>query len=157
MDSNPQTIAPDPEAPFDPSHLDLKELGLPYKRADGTWTDGGTDTHAGTGGFRKGWTNNHQSQKRWLLQETLIRTVTLADIQEIISAMMTKAKKGDKPAAELVLAYTVGDPVTMELMHRMQLLEQAAGLKAGGQADAKADAEANSIVRELKLAGEKVA
>lgn len=138
---------------LDDTQQALKLLGQPYKRADSTWSDGGTDTHLPNGSFRKGWnTDKSGSNKRWLLQMALLKSVDVIDVLEIMTKMMSKAKGGDRHCAELVLKYVVGDPVTMELMQRMQVLEQAAGVKAGpSQSSGDEDTKAVEITKTLKL------
>lgn len=171
MDSQPTTTssqeAPtnftvnhtDPEAPIDGEHAALSQLGEPFKRANGTWSDGGTDTHTPNGHFRKDWTKamSNSQNRRWLLQLALTRCCNVIDIIEIMGSLMRKAKGGDRHCAELVLKYVVGDPVTMELMQRMHTLEAAAGLKGQAPTDIKADQEALEITKTLKLAEASVA
>lgn len=160
----PDTFTPDPDAikdptaPLDPDNEALKALGQPYKRQDGTWSDGGTDSNAGNGTFRVGWTGNATIQKRrWALQLSLSHSISPMDIIEIMHSLIKKAKAGDRHCAETVLKYSVGDPVTMELMQRMKALEQAAGINGATPTDAKQDAEALEIVRTLKIAESTVA
>ena len=149
----------DPTAPIDGEHAALQQLGEPFKCANGTWSDGGTDTHTPNGHFRKDWTKamSNSQNRRWLLQLALTRCCNVVDIIEIMSTLMRKAKGGDRHCAELVLKYVVGDPVTMELLQRMQALEVAAGLKGQAPTQIAQDQEAIEITKTLKLAEAQVA
>lgn len=149
----------DPKAPYDADHSAMKRIGEPYKCVDGTWSDGGTDTHLTNGQFRKDWTNSMKSSqnRRWLLQMALTRCCNVVDVIQIMTAMMDKARAGDRHCAELVLKYVVGDPVTLELMQRLHQLEQQAGIKGGGVTTDKADQEAIEITKTLRLAESAIA
>jgi len=156
---NPPTKPTFNGQPLDAEHLVLKQINQPYKDTQGLWSDGGTDTHVGNGGHRNQFacSNQNASRHRWLLQQAMGLCVKIPTIVAIMDSLIKTAQAGDRHCAELVLKYSVGDPVTMELLQRMHVLETAAGLKGQAPVDTKADTEATELVKVLKLAESQVA
>jgi hypothetical protein len=61
------------------------------------------------------------------LRAALLRGVKAGDMREVIAALLTKAKNGDVQAAKLFLAYTVGEPVAVDVIERIETLEALLG------------------------------
>jgi hypothetical protein len=57
------------------------------------------------------------------LRAALFRAVKGGDLQTVITALMDKAKGGDTAAAKLILQYTLGDPVALDIVETIQRLE----------------------------------
>lgn len=153
------TVDPSDLLPLDEEQAAYQKVNQPYKQRNGEWSDGGNDTHDRSGKPRSGWkgTNSTIQKRRWLLTLALSQSVGLCDVLDIMNSMVKKAKGGDRHCAELVLKYTIGDPVTMELLQRMQVLESAAGLKGQAPTDVAADEQATEILRVIKAQETRVA
>lgn len=57
------------------------------------------------------------------LRAALFKAVGRDDITEILRALIGKAKAGDTVAARIVLAYTLGDPVALDVVEKIERLE----------------------------------
>ena len=57
------------------------------------------------------------------LRAALFRAVGTTDISEIIAALIDKARHGDTVAARIILAYTLGDPVSLDVVEKIEKLE----------------------------------
>jgi len=57
------------------------------------------------------------------LRAALFKAVGRGDITEILRALIGKAKAGDTVAARIVLAYTLGEPVSLDLVEKIESLE----------------------------------
>jgi hypothetical protein len=57
------------------------------------------------------------------LRAALFKAVGQSDITEILRALIGKAKAGDTVAARIVLAYTLGEPVALDLVEKIEQLE----------------------------------
>ena len=57
------------------------------------------------------------------LRSALFRAVGTADLQAVIRTMIESAKGGDVAAAKVVLAYTLGDPVALDIVEKVERLE----------------------------------
>src|SRR5262249_57023301 len=74
---------------------------------------------------------NPYNRKVAALRQAMLETVRPEDLQEVIAAVLFKAKMGDLAAAKLLLAYTVGkpgnavDPDTLD-QQEWQMHQQAA-------------------------------
>jgi hypothetical protein len=73
--------------------------------------------------FAKG---NPLAKKAAQLRSALLKAMNATDVKEIINAMKARAKSGDTAAAKLVLAYTVGEPIALDILERLENLEVAA-------------------------------
>ena len=57
------------------------------------------------------------------LRAALFKAVGRDDITEILRALIGKAKAGDTVAARIVLAYTLGEPVALDVVEKIERLE----------------------------------
>jgi hypothetical protein len=57
------------------------------------------------------------------LRTALFRAVQAGDIEEVLAALLAKAKRGDIPAAKIVLGYTLGEPVALDVVEKIEKLE----------------------------------
>ncbi len=57
------------------------------------------------------------------LRAALFRAIKAGDVQEIMAALIGKAKTGDTVAARIVLAYTLGEPVALDVIEKVEKLE----------------------------------
>ncbi len=83
-----------------------------------------------TGRFVKGWRGgkgNPLAGKVAKLRAAMINAVSEEDLREVIVAMLAEAKAGDVSAARELLDRLLGKPVEMDLLERLEELEQLAG------------------------------
>jgi hypothetical protein len=78
----------------------------PQQQADGNGRDARGRFADGNPGGR----GNPFARKVAALRAALVESVTATDIEEIAAALKAQAKKGDTPAARLLLAYSLGKP-----------------------------------------------
>jgi hypothetical protein len=58
------------------------------------------------------------------LRAELLRTVSLANLREVIAALLTQAKTGHVSAAKELLQRLLGPPVELDLLERLETLER---------------------------------
>ena len=58
------------------------------------------------------------------LRAELLRAVTPADLRDVALALLTQAKAGDVAAAKELLQRLLGPPVELDLLERLETLEQ---------------------------------
>jgi hypothetical protein len=66
------------------------------------------------------------------LRGALFKAVGTGDLAAVVAAMIQRAKSGDVAAARVVLAYTLGDPVSLDVIETIERLEGIV-LKQRGQ------------------------
>jgi len=87
-----------------------------------------------TGKFAKGnriATGNPLASQVGRLRSTLIECVSPSDMKAIGQTLVRLAKAGDLAAARLLLSYTLGSPVELDLVERIERLESAAAFIRG--------------------------
>jgi hypothetical protein len=57
------------------------------------------------------------------LRAALFRAVKAGDVQDIVRAMIERAKAGDVPSARIILGYTLGEPASLDLVEKIEKLE----------------------------------
>ncbi len=60
------------------------------------------------------------------LRTAMVEAVSVEDLREIAKALTRKAAKGDVSAAKVVLAYTLGRPCEIDVLERLEALEELA-------------------------------
>jgi len=63
------------------------------------------------------------------LRTALLDAVMPEDVQAVAKALVEAAKGGDVAAARVLFERTLGRPVEADLIERLEVLEQAAGLR----------------------------
>jgi hypothetical protein len=58
------------------------------------------------------------------LRSELLRSVTPKDLREVVAALLAQAKAGDVPATKELLQRLLGPPVELDLLERLDRLEQ---------------------------------
>ena len=58
------------------------------------------------------------------LRAELLRAVTPADLRDVVAALLNQAKTGDVAAAKELLQRLLGPPVELDLLERLEALEQ---------------------------------
>lgn len=140
--------------PLDSVHEVLRAEGKAYKTKSGVWTDGGTDDHIPNGTPRAKWKGIAPLEtlvlsKRHQLATAIAAMIGIHDIAEIFAAQLARAKTGDRFSAELILKYTVGDPIMVETLQRLRMLEAAAGMR-NAEVETREDENTNSMVLSLR-------
>ena len=64
------------------------------------------------------------------LRAAMLKAVKPADLREVVNALLAAAKNGDVAAAKELFARLLGPPVELDLLERLDVLEQK--LSAGG-------------------------
>ncbi len=73
-------------------------------------------------GFSKG---NPHGRRVAELRSALFAKIGPAELGEMIDALMAKARSGDTAACKILLQYTLGDPLPIDLVERLDELERA--------------------------------
>ena len=92
----------------------------------------GTVGRGGNGRFLRGnkaARGNPVAKKVQLLRDSLIRATSALDMREVRNAMLALAKDGDVAAAKLLWDRTLGPPVAMDVLGRLEALEQKIGAR----------------------------
>jgi hypothetical protein len=79
-----------------------------------------------TGRFLRGnrcGTGSPLAAKANKLRAAMFRAIDAGDIREIIDAVKVEAKRGNLVAARLILAYTLGEPVALDVVEKIERLE----------------------------------
>ena len=75
------------------------------------------------GGNKAGRGNPHAAQVA-RLRSALLKAVKPADLKRVVSALLEKAMAGDVPAARELLQRLLGPPVELDILERLEQLEQ---------------------------------
>jgi hypothetical protein len=67
---------------------------------------------------------NPTNRKAQQLREALLRSVSVSDLRAIVKRLVEQAKAGDVAAAKIVFDRTLGPPVAIDLLERLEQLEQ---------------------------------
>ena len=57
------------------------------------------------------------------LRGAMLARVTAADVSAVIGAMINAAKGGDVPAAKLLLQWTLGEPLPLDILEELEQLK----------------------------------
>ena len=69
------------------------------------------------------------------LRSALFKAVTPEDIREVVTALLNSAKGGDVSAARELLQRLLGPPEAVDLMQRLDVLEQQLGQLGQGRSN----------------------
>ena len=83
----------------------------------------GRDTKGRFTKGNSGGPGNPHARQAAQLRATLLKAVTAKDLREVVEAMLRQAKQGNIAAAKLLLDRTLGPPVEIDLLARLEALE----------------------------------
>jgi len=66
---------------------------------------------------------NPCAKKAQQLRFALLRAVTVGDLKAIVKALIRKAKEPDLAAAKLLLSYTLGEPIPVDVLEEIDQLK----------------------------------
>lgn len=91
--------------------------------------NGGRDARGRFSKGNCGGPGNPYSRKVGQWRSALARAVSSKDLKAIVKQLVTAAQGGDTAAARLILAYCLGPPIEMDVLMRLEILEQKAGIR----------------------------
>jgi len=93
----------------------------------GALSKDGRDSRGRFAKGNRGGPGNPQAKKVAALRGALLQAVKPADVKAVIQRMVEQARAGDVPAAKLLLERTLGPPLAIDLLDRIEALEDVLG------------------------------